>query len=104
MAKELTNSNLSDVMSANRLVMVDFWAEWCVPCRKVAPIVDELAEECAGTVDIYKCDVEDNPEICGEFGVKSIPTLIFIKEGKVLEKYVGTATKNHLMELIEKHK
>lgn len=103
MAKQVTDENLSEVLASDSLVVIDFWAEWCGPCRKVSPIIDELAEE-YDDVNIYKCDVDDCSEVCEQFGIRNIPTLIFWKDGKVVDKHVGTATKSQLQEKIAANK
>ncbi len=104
MAKTLSDSVLNDVKTSSNLVVIDFWAEWCGPCKKISPIVDELAADYEGVVDIYKCDVDENSGICEEFGIRNIPTLVFLKGGQVVEKHVGTATKKQLAEIIDKNK
>ncbi len=104
MAKQLTDNDLADVLSSKGLIVIDFWAEWCGPCKKISPIVDELASEYEGDVDIYKCDVDENSEVCEKFGIRNIPTLIFLKNGEVVDKHVGTATKSQLAEKIENNK
>lgn len=101
MAKQLTDSNLEEVLTSGRPVVIDFWAEWCGPCRSISPIVDELATEYEGVVDIYKCDVDENSDVCGSFGIRNIPTLIFIKDGKPVDRHVGTATKAQLAAKID---
>ena len=104
MAKQLTDNELAEVLASERLVVIDFWAEWCGPCKKISPIVDELATEYEGKVDIYKCDVDENSEVCEKFGIRNIPTLIFLKNGEVVDRHVGTATKSQLAEMIENNK
>lgn len=104
MAKQLTDSNLDEVMSSSRLTVIDFWAEWCGPCKRISPIVDELASEYEGDVYIYKCDVDENSDVCEKFGIRNIPTLIFLKNGEVVSRHVGTATKSQLAEMIENNK
>ena len=89
-------------MLASQLpVVIDFWAEWCGPCRMIAPVVDELAAEYEGKVLIGKCDVEDNDEIVARYGVRNIPTIVFIKNGQTVDKQVGAVSKEVLKAKIE---
>lgn len=104
MAQELTDACLEEALKKEGLLVVDFWAEWCGPCKKVSPVVDEVAEEYADSVDIRKCDVEDNPETCDRFGIMNIPTILFIKNGEMVDRHVGTLKKEQLKELIEKNR
>ena len=83
MAKELTDDNFESVISAGTPVVIDFWAEWCGPCKKISPIVDELATEYEGVVDIYKCNVDECSDPCDKFSIRNIPTLVFLKNGEV---------------------
>ena len=87
-----------EVLKSDVPVVVDFWAEWCGPCRMVAPIVDELATEYEGRVLIAKCDVEENDDIAMEFGVRNIPTILFFKGGQLVDKFVGAASKGKIEE------
>ncbi len=89
------------VLKAARPVLVDFWAEWCAPCKMIAPLVDELAEEYAGKVDFVKLDVDANPETAMRFGVRSIPTLIIFRGGKPVSQVVGAVPKAVLKKRIE---
>lgn len=82
MALQITDQNFSEYMNADKPLVVDFWATWCGPCRMVAPIIDELAAEYEGKVNIGKCDVDENNQTPGQFGVRNIPTIIFIKNGE----------------------
>ena len=89
------------VESGTGLCLVDFSATWCGPCRMVAPIVEELAKEYDGQVTIGKCDVEEADEIAAEFGIRNIPTIVFMKDGKVQDKIVGAASKSKIEEKIK---
>ena len=99
----LTEDNFqTEVLDDPGLIIIDFWAEWCGPCRTIAPIVDELAAEYEGRVLIGKCDVEENDEITMKYGVRNIPTIVFLKGGELVDKQVGAASKAALAEKIEK--
>ena len=102
--QELTDANFSkSVIQSTVPVLVDFWAEWCGPCRMIAPTVEELASDYDGKVTVGKVNVDDNPAIAGQFGVRSIPTLLLFKGGEVVESVVGVADKQRLQSIIEKH-
>lgn len=96
MALVITDDNFKDLLAEGKPVVVDFWATWCGPCKQIAPYVEELAEQYKDQVSIGKCDVDDNSELPGEYGVRNIPTLLFIKNGEVVDKQVGAATKAQL--------
>ena len=102
MAMEINNNNLADLLAGDQPVVIDFWATWCGPCRTIAPIVEELAAEYEGKVVIGKCDVEENDDITMKYGVRNIPTIIFVKGGQVVDKQVGACSKAALQEKIEK--
>lgn len=89
------------VVKASRPVVVDFWAEWCAPCRIIAPIVEELAQEYDGRVDFAKMDVDSNPQTAVKYGVRSIPTLLLFKDGKAVGQVVGAVPKTVLRKRIE---
>lgn len=91
----------SEVMKASGLVMVDFWAVWCGPCQMVGPIVDELATEYSGKVRVLKLNTDENPEIAGRYQVMSIPTIMFFKDGKLVEKLIGARPKRQFKEAID---
>ena len=102
MALAITKENFQEVISSELPVVIDFWAESCGPGRTIAPIVDELAAEYEGRVLIGKCDVEENDEITMKYGVRNIPTIVFLKGGELVDKQVGAASKAALAEKIEK--
>ena len=92
-----------EVSAADRPVLVDFYADWCGPCKAIAPIVAELAGEYSGQVEVRKIDVDENASLASRFGVRSIPTLILFKEGEPVETVVGAVGKPALEEIIERH-
>jgi thioredoxin 1 len=91
----------ADVMKSAELVMVDFWAVWCGPCQMVAPIVEELAKEYAGKLKVRKLNTDENPEVAGRYQVMSIPTILFFRNGQVVEKLVGARPKRQFKEVID---
>jgi len=94
MALEVNDSNFDEVVIKSELpVLVDFWAEWCGPCRMIAPIVEDLSKEYAGRLLVTKCDVDNSPGVASRFGIRNIPTVLFFKGGKVADKQVGAVPK-----------
>jgi len=95
MALEITDSNFEElVINSDKPVMIDFWAVWCGPCRIIAPIVEEMAGEYDGKAVIGKVDVDSNPNVAMKYGIRNIPTVLFIKNGEIADKQVGAAPKN----------
>ena len=90
---EITTENFSEILNAGKPVVVDFWATWCGPCRKVAPVIEELAEEYKDRVIVGKVDVEEQDDLAFQFGIRNIPTVLFLKDGKVVDKIVGATVK-----------
>ncbi len=102
MAIELTDLNFDEiVLKSDKPVMVDFWAEWCGPCRIVSPIVEELANEYAGKIIVGKVDVDYNNATAMRFNIRNIPTILFFKNGQIVDKQVGAVPKNVLVKKIE---
>jgi thioredoxin 1 len=95
MALEVTDSNFEEVVvKSDKPVVVDFWAEWCGPCRMIAPIIEELSKEFSGKAVITKCDVDNNPQIAAKYGIRNIPTVLFFKDGKIADRQVGAVPKS----------
>ncbi len=104
MALEFTDNNFeSKVLNSAQVTVVDFWAQWCGPCRAIAPIIEELADEYAGTAQVGKVDVDSNQELAMQYSIRSIPTILILKNGEVVEKHVGAITKNALQSKLDKH-
>ena len=104
MAFEFTDSNFqSTALESDKLAVVDFWAEWCGPCRMVGPIIEELANDYEGKAIVGKVDVDSNQQVSMKYGVRSIPTILFIKNGEVVDKQVGATSKQVLAQKIEAH-
>lgn len=104
MTVKLTETNFEqEVLQSGVPVLVDFWAEWCMPCRRVAPIVDSIAEEYKGKAKVCKLNVDDAPQIASMYGVMGIPTLALFVDGKVVDKIVGAVPKVEIVKMIEKY-
>ena len=101
MALEITDSNFQEVLAEGKPVVMDFWAPWCGPCKMVGPNIDELATEYEGKVIIGKCDVDENGDVAAEYGIRNIPTVLFFKNGELVDKQVGSAPKSAYVAKIE---
>ncbi len=99
----VTDADFDAVLKAHPLVLVDFWAEWCAPCRMIAPILEELAQEYAGKVLVAKLDVDENPKTAMRYRIMSIPTVILFKDGQPVEVLVGAQPKRNYQAKLEKH-
>lgn len=103
MALEFTDANFEELaVNADKPVIVDLWAEWCGPCRMVGPIIEEIAREYAGKAIVGKLDVDNNPQTTMKFGIRNIPTILFLKNGEVVDKQVGAVPKSVLVGKLEK--
>ena len=101
MEVKITNENYESYKNGSLPLVIDFWATWCGPCRMVAPIIEELANEYDGKVTVGKCDVEEADDIAAEFGIRNIPTIVFMKDCKILYKIVGAASNSKIEEKIK---
>lgn len=93
MAKEFTDANFDELLSSNKVVVADFWATWCGPCKAMGPSIDELAIEYEGKALIGKVDVEENNDLAEKYAIRSVPTIIFFKDGEMVDKQVGAVPK-----------
>lgn len=105
MALEFNDANFkTEVLESDKLSVVDFWAEWCGPCRAIGPVIEELAKEYDGVVKVGKVNVDHNPQISSSYGITSIPAILFLKNGQVVDKLVGAQPKSNFVKKIEAHK
>ncbi len=102
-AIHLTEQNFDEALVATQgLVMIDFWAKWCGPCRAIAPVLEELAEASEGRVTLMKVNVDENPGLAARYGIRSIPTILFVKDGAVIDRVVGAAPKTVLQDIVSR--
>ena len=101
MTLEFTDENIKEIINSGKPVVIDFWAEWCGPCRMVGPLVEELAKEYDGKVVIGKMDVDNNVDTPNEYGIRNIPTILFFKDGQLVDKQVGATQKSALTAKVE---
>ncbi len=98
---EITDANFQEIINSEKPVLVDFWAEWCGPCKMIGPVVEELASDYEGKAVIGKVDVDNNPEVSAKFGIRSIPTLLVFKGGEIVDKQVGAVPKGVLSQKLD---
>ena len=98
MEVQITSENFESLKNGHQPLVVDFWATWCGPCRMISPVISELAKEYDGKIAVGKCDVEENEELAADFGIRNIPTIIFMKGGEVVDKVVGAVARATLEE------
>ena len=98
----ITENNLAEILSAKQVALVDSWATWCGPCRILSPTVDDIAQEYEGKVSVAKCNVDDCAEIAERFGIRSIPTLIFFKDGEPVERTVGLVSRADIQQILDR--
>ena len=104
MATQLTDSNFKEtVLDSGKVTLVDFWAEWCGPCKAIGPMIEEISKEYEGKAIVGKVDVDSNPETAMKYGIRNIPTILFIKDGQVVDKQVGAVPKASLVAMLNKH-
>lgn len=102
--KEVSDSSFEkDVLGSSKPVLVDFWAQWCTPCRMLAPTVEAVAQQYSDSANVVKLNVDDNPSTAQRYGIKGIPTLILFREGKEVERVVGATSKESITRMIEKY-
>ncbi len=101
MAQAINTNNLEALVQTGKPIVVDFWATWCGPCKRLAPVIEELAQEYDGRAVVGKCDVEDDEELAVRFGVRNIPTVVFLKDGKEADRSVGLVPKQVLEEKLK---
>lgn len=102
MAVEITDANFEEVvLNSDKPVLIDFWAEWCGPCRMIGPLVEEIHGEYEGKAIVGKVNVDNNPEVSAKYGIRSIPTILYVKGGEIVDKHVGAASKGALTEKLE---
>lgn len=102
MAKVINDSNIAEILASKEPVLIDFWATWCGPCRVLAPTVDEIAEEFEGRAVVAKCNVDDCEDISMKYGIRNIPTLLFFKNGELVDRTVGVVSKQDIADRLTK--
>lgn len=101
MTLEITDQNLKDLLAEGKPVVIDFWAQWCGPCKMMLPIVDELAADYDGRVIVGKLNVDENPDTCEDYGIMNIPTMLFFRNGELVNRHIGACKKSDLTAIID---
>ena len=101
MTYEVTDSNITELLASANPVVIDFWAPWCGPCKMMLPIVDELSKQYDGKVNVGKLNVDENPDTCEQYGIMNIPTMLFFKNGEIVNRHVGACRKPDLEKIID---
>lgn len=101
MEMKVTDANFAEILNTDKPVLVDFWATWCGPCRAIAPVIEELAKEYEGKAVVAKCNVDECDEVPGKYGIRNIPTLLYFKNGELVDKLVGAAPKAEIAKKID---
>ena len=100
MTKEMTMESHAQALASDKLVLIDFYADWCVPCQSMGKILQEVSTEMEGKVDIYKANTEDLDDLCMEYNIRNLPTIIFLRKGKIVKRMTGTMPKDKFVEVI----
>ena len=102
MAKDLNSANFNEIVKSDKLVLLDFWASWCGPCKMLSPVIDRIAQEYEGKINVGKVNVDDEGALASQFAIVSIPTVILFKDGKVVEKLIGVHSFDDYADMIDK--
>ncbi len=99
--KELDVNTFESAIKSSKVCLVDFWADWCIPCKRVAPVLEELSKEYEGKIEFFKVNVDDNPELASKYRISSIPTMVIFKEGEPVDKIVGALPKQNIKQVLD---
>lgn len=102
MYKVITDNNISEILADSKPVLIDFWATWCGPCRALSPTIEEIADEYEGKVTVAKCNVDDSQAVAGQYRIMSIPTLLYFKDGQIVDRTIGLVSKDDIVARLEK--